>query len=334
MKAELKPGFGHERVELHKHLPLETPFTLHIASSTICNFKCKYCVHSLDKSNFEKRGFNTSVMNWDIFTLAIEQAKEFKQKFKMVSLTGIGEPLCNKMLPEMIKYIKDSNITESIEFITNASLLNRETSIKLVDSGLDRIRISIQGLTSDKYEEVCGVRLDIEQLLSEIKFLYDNRKDCKIFIKTVDIALTENEDKDFYDMFGDISDRIFIEKIRPAFHGVDYSNLIKGKKVIDRYGNEHDERLICPQAFFAIAVWPNGEMYPCDMIDNPISLGNIKEVSIKDAWNGESRKHFLRMQLNKDRMSNEICKNCCSPNDVSQPEDELDQYADKLKSFF
>lgn len=334
MNADISPGFGKTRVQLNEVLPLETPFTLNIVPSTICNFKCSYCVHSLDKLNFKERNFNPSLMDWETFILAIEQVKKFPQKLKVISLTGNGESMCNKNLPDMVKYIKKANITERIEFITNGSLLTGETTTKLIASGLDCIRISIQGLSSEKYKSVCGMEIDFNNFIKEIKFLYENKKNCKIFIKIIDIALEEHEEEKFYNLFGDICDRIFIEKVMPVFHGVDYSSMIKENQVMDRYGKIHKKRIVCPQSFFTLTVWPNGDIYPCDVLDDPISLGNINHISLEEVWNGDKRRKFLMMQLNKDRMKNSICNNCCAPDDVSQPDDDLDEHTEKLKERF
>lgn len=330
MKAEIKPGFGHERSKLNEVIPLDTPFTMNIVPSTICNFKCKYCVHSLPKEALDEKNFKPSLLDWDMFLKAAGQLLEFERPLKVISLTGNGESLCNKKLPEMVAYLKRLKAAERIEFISNGALLDNGTSIALIDAGLDTIRISIQGMSSEKYFDICGARLDLKELINKIQFLYQNKNNCNVYVKVIDIALEKGQEEEFYRIFGEISDRVFIEKVMPVYNGVDYSGMVKDTKVVDRYGRAHERRYVCPQCFFTLTVWPNGDVYPCDVLSDPGLFGNITEKSLKNIWNGSERKEFLRMQLLKNRMDNAVCKNCCAPDDVSQPEDELDQYAEQI----
>lgn len=330
MQAEIKPGCGFDRVKLADAIPLDTPFTLNIAPATVCNFRCRYCVHSLPKERLNEMRFKPEIMDWEVFLQAAEETKAFPRPLKVISLTGNGEPLCNRRLPDMVAHLKSIGTSERVEFISNGALLNDETALALVDAGLDTIRISIQGVTSERYRDICGARLEFEEFVEKIRFFYEHKKKCNLFVKTVDLALDPGEEEKFYGIFGEISDRIYIEKIMPVFHGVDYTGMLKDARVMDRYGNAHDPRLVCPQCFFTITVWPNGDLYPCDVLADPASLGNIAKVSLKECWDGEMRKEFLRMQLLKKRMENPVCKNCCAPDDVSQETDELDPYAAEL----
>lgn len=50
MKANLKPGYDLQRKVLKDVVPLDTPYTLFISPSQLCNFKCHYCSHSLSTS--------------------------------------------------------------------------------------------------------------------------------------------------------------------------------------------------------------------------------------------------------------------------------------------
>ncbi|MGX9758145.1 radical SAM/SPASM domain-containing protein [Clostridioides difficile] len=334
MKAKLDVKYEKKRIQLHEKIPLDTPFTVHVIPSTTCNFKCSYCVHSLNKKDLEMKKFTPSIMHWDTFTTVIEQLKYFDSKIKRILLTGDGEPMCNVDLPRMIRYIKEANIAEKVDFTTNGSLLTRQNIIELIEAGLDCIDISIQGLSSEKYEQICGTKLDFDEFVKNIKFLYDNRKNCKVIIKIIDIALDEGEEKRFFELFGDICDVICIEKVRPVFEGVNYSNMIKDNEVMDRYGNLHNRRIVCQRVFYTLAIWPNGDVYPCCVFDHRAMIDNIKNVTLKEIWNGEKRKSFLLMQLNKKRMNNNICKKCIVPDEIYTPEDDLDEYAEELKGRF
>ncbi|MCC0627635.1 MULTISPECIES: radical SAM/SPASM domain-containing protein [unclassified Clostridioides] len=331
MIAKIEPGYGLERVKLSEVIPLDAPFTLIISPSTVCNFKCIYCAHSLSNGELEKKGFKASIMKWDTFIEIINQAKEFKRKFKVVSFIGTGEPTCNKRLPDMIKYVKESGIAERVEIITNGALLDEKLILSIINSGLDKIRISIQGLSEEMYKKTCNTRINFNDFVKNMKFLYDNKKDCEICIKIADLALDKYEEKNFYNIFGDICDKIFVENIRPVFDGVNYSMILRDTEDINAYGEKHDKITVCSQGFFTFVVWPNGDVYPCCSLENPSDLGNIHKNTLLEIWNGEKRRNFLLMQLNGNRFFNNVCKKCGAIDCVSKPEDELDKYAEKIK---
>ena len=71
--AEIKPSCGLEREWLYKCIPLKTPFTLNIVTSTVCNFKCEYCVHSLRSEEKNALGLKPEVMDMQMFQKILEQ---------------------------------------------------------------------------------------------------------------------------------------------------------------------------------------------------------------------------------------------------------------------
>ena len=53
-----------------------------------------------------------------------------------------------------------------------------------------------------------------------------------------------------------------------------------------------------------------------------------------ELWNSEKLRRFWRMQLEGRRDENPRCAQCCAPDDVSHPEDELDGAAEILLERF
>ncbi len=328
MASEIKPVCGLERTKLCNAVPLDTPFTLFVFPTTFCNFKCSYCGHSLGLGKMKEiYNFEPQNMPMDTYKRIIAQAGAFPDRVKLLSLTGHGEPLLNKNLPEMIELAKKNDIAERIEIITNASLLTRETSKALIESGLDTVRISLQGLSASKYNEVCKYKLDFDEFMDNIRYFYQSKGNCKVFVKVMDIALGPGEDKKFYELFSRISDRMFIEQCRPVYDGVNYSD---ASACADRYGRLHDKRQVCPLPFFMLGIFPNGDVEPCDTIYKPVVVGNVNHDTLLGIWQGSRLREFRIMQLKKQRGGNSRCGVCCAPDDVSHPEDVLDYDAEEI----
>lgn len=321
--AEVKPLAGLERHPLKEVIPLQTPYAAYLFPTNLCNFMCEYCGHSLGIAVMQKEyDFCAEQMTMDTYQRIIEQLREFPEPLKVISLTGHGEPLMNPALPEMIAYAKEKKVTERIETISNASLLTKELSDRLVESGLDCIRISLQGLSTEKYKRICKREIDFLKLVEEIRYFYQHRKQCKVYVKIMDIALEEGEEERFYQLFDPISDRMYIEQCRPVYSGVKKTEQLDCKE--DRYGREHAPRMVCPLCFYMIGVHPNGDVAPCETIYKPILLGNVYQDTLLRMWNGEKNREFQKMQLRKERFKNVGCARCCAPDDVAHPEDELD----------
>ena len=331
MTAEIKPISGvDDRVILAKAVPLDTPFTMNIFPTNACNFRCNYCAQSLGKEYLQREyAFHYESMPMEIFRKAVAQMKSFPEPFKLVSFMGHGEPLLHRDLPEMIRLLREAGVAKRIEIITNGSMLTHELSEKLVAAGLSALRISLQGITSEKYKKISNVILDFDQYMDELRYFSAHRKDCKLFVKVVDTSLDEGEEEKFYELFGDIADRMYVEQIKPVYAGVDYAENVQ-QVAVDRYGNTHEKRMVCPLTFFMLSLWPNGDVVPCDAIYKPVILGNVQQDALQDMWQGDRLKEFQRMQLRKQRNKHKDCQKCCAPDDVSHPLDTLDEDASRL----
>lgn len=337
MKAEFRTVYNPERVALHEVLPLETPYAISICPSQACNIKCKYCLHSLDQQALERLGFPQVKMNMETLDKVLIQLKEFPQKIKSISVSGQGESLCNSAFAQMVTKIKQADVAEDVSFITNGLLLTQQLAQEIIDAGLDRIFISIQGTTAKKYEEICGAKVDMEKFVKILTCLYQySRGKCQINIKIADISLEDDLDRErFLNMFGSICDNIHIETIKPLYANVDYSNILgnhtEQEVTVSRFGRVHPKQQACYLSFYMLTIDPMGEIHPCGAPFNPCkALGNIHDTTLLQAWNSPARKAFLLDMLQGKRFESDVCKDCDYPNDVPTENDEIDPWREEL----
>ena len=64
-----------------------------------------------------------------------------------------GEPLCNPNLAKMIGYAKSQSVAGKIDIISNGILFDKNKVDEIIGSGVDTIRISLQGLDSESYKK-------------------------------------------------------------------------------------------------------------------------------------------------------------------------------------
>lgn len=322
----------YKRVNLAKAIPLDTPLAIFIEPARSCNFKCRYCYHSFKEDQIEKTKFvKNGIMDYRVFTQIIDDISLFTNKLKCIHLTGRGEPLINSKLPDMIKYIKRKDITERINIVTNGALLMPELNLDLINSGLDSIKISVQGINEDDYKKIAGVKIDYKKYVSNIKHLYLNRKQCKVYIKIADLSIKNEQDKEkFYETFSNICDGIAIEHIYDIDDKLNLNlNKEKDKSV---YNKPVSNIEVCPMPFYMLNIGFDGGVIPCCYynIDN---FENLLNISVVDFWNSKKLKDFRLLMLT-DKRNNKFCCNCNVPDYSIDTNDIIDDYIEDLVKYF
>ena len=126
-------------------LPLMSGFPMSIAiePTTACNLRCPECPSGL-------RSFSRPTGNLDqsLFQTIIDE-----QKDTLMNLTFYfqGEPFIHKGFLDMVRYAADRNIFTSTS--TNAHFLDEATCERVMESGLGRMIISIDGTDQETYAQ-------------------------------------------------------------------------------------------------------------------------------------------------------------------------------------
>lgn len=320
----IKESFDTNRQILGKILPLDTPFTVIVDASEVCNLKCNYCFRS--DSNKDNWGYAKALnkMDWDTFVKVIDQIKEFPSAVKQISLSHHGEPLANLNLAKMVAYIKRQGINSRVSIHTNATLLTDAYAKELAQSGIDRVVVSLQGLNAEAYERICGVKIDYDKFYNNLKLLYGYKGEkTQINIKIANTALGEGGEQKFYDMFTPIADRVFVEQIVPIWKNVASAGV--NTDIQNKYGRKFKKQKCCPLIFHTIVVLPNGDVYPCTQLLSEEKLGNINENSLLYYWQSDKKRELLKQQL--ELRSPLMCRDCSILNNSIYSEaDMIDEY--------
>ena len=160
--STIKPRVFHQKKQaLQDVLPLDTPFSVHIDVCSLCNFKCTFCFQH-DKKGMKDSGVEWGMMDFEVFKSCVDDLKKFPNKIKKIKIGNHGEPTMHPQLPEMIAYARNSGVADLVEIFTNGSKLNPILNQQLVDSGLQRMNISVEGLTEESYKRVAGYNINFD----------------------------------------------------------------------------------------------------------------------------------------------------------------------------
>lgn len=328
MAAEIKPRAEVDnRVKLEKVIPLGTPFTIFIDPSSGCNFQCKFCPTG-DKKLIKQNNRKIMQMNLPLFKKIIDDVNTFDLPIKILRLHKEGEPLLNKNLPEMIKYAKASKNILKVDTTTNASLLTKDLSLKIINAGLDRINISIEGINKKQYKDIANYNIDIEKLIENIDFFYKNKKQCEVSIKIPSNWLEKADKKYFFDTFSNISDLIFIENISNCWPNYEIQD-IKINQDIGVFGDKKVDLKICPYIFYSMIVNSDGTVSAC-CVDwqRKLILGDTKKDNLKNIWLGKNLRRLQITHLKGNRKKHPICGNCYLAESCSG--DNIDSFASDI----
>lgn len=320
--------YNGKRTRLETVIPLDTPFTLLVETSRLCNFRCRFCPQS-NENTFSK--FNRNYLSKYDFELILNQMAEFPSRFKKVYMHGTGEALMNPELPDMIRLLKECGVTDSIDLTSNAALLTPKLGIKLTEAGLNHLHISVEALSSDGYLDIAGKKIDFDRFVDNIRFFSEKRGNCRLTIKIASASVrSESEKKRFFSVFGPLSDEIFIENIHPIWPKFDLPDTLKSDlDATGQYGQEIKEKRICPQIFTVLAVKCDGTVSPCSVDwDNDRALGNIHERTLLQMWNGSKLRELRLGHLENGRNLFTGCSSCGLPKYSCR--DDLEPYASEL----
>jgi len=328
MKAKIKPRIDLEnRTKLETVIPLNVPFIINVDPSDICNFQCKFCP-TADRGLMKSILGRNYIMDFELYKKIIDDICEFEKPIKVLRLYKDGEPLLNPKFVEMIKYAKNKKCAERIDTTTNASLLTPEKSLAIIEAGIDRINISIEGIGNKQYFEFSKYKINFNNLVKNITYLYKNRKNCEIIIKINGDAISEDDKKRFFEIFGDIADGVYVEHIMSCWPEFE----LKGVKVNQEfgiYGQKIKEVKVCPYVFYSFSINSDGSASVC-FLDwaHKLIIGDIKKESVKDIWNGKKLLDYQKMFLEKKRKEHPVCRNCGQMSH-GMPDD-IDAYSEKL----
>lgn len=334
MKAELGTD-PKNRQNLYEKVPFDTPLAVDIMVSNICNFRCNYCIHSAPEEDFSASGIKRGLMEMKTLSTALEQLKEFPKKIKSLYVLGVGEPMLNPLLPAMIREIRDAGVTDEVTLITNGSRLTPKYGEELVDAGLSAIRISLQGLSSEKYWEISKAKIDWDDFYGNIVHFSKIKGECKLKVQIADTSMsTRGGDREkFFALFGDICDAVSISHIYDAHAswGKDYDGTSLVSTGKNRFGYPIRNVRVCWRPFTRLEVHPDGLLAPCC---NAL-MGyeeNIADVPMYEAWTSPTgwiermRRDFLRHDISRYAP----CKRCHFPSECYHPEDILDGHEDEI----
>ena len=275
-----------------------------------CNYTCQMC----PQSNPGRGASWTRKMPLAQFKKILDQISP-KYGTPQINLEGSGEPTMAKDLFEYVKIVKKKNL--KCFMYCNGARLNGEFMRKVVDAGIDFIRISVIGYNREAYKKWMNVD-NFDLIMNNIKELteYIKKTNSKCKVSTYHLITDNNNienEIDFYkkNVISNTKVTAYIWKMH-NWSG-NYNNQNPRKKT---------DRKTCGRPFAPeITIRSGGEkgriaaMVPCCQTLGPPNeeksiLGHLDNQTFEEVYWGEKYLKLRDAHKSKNFDDIEYCKNC------------------------
>ena len=266
-----------------------------------CNARCTMC----PKGQAGTKGMQ--IMEDAVFDKIVKELEGYCDWIEMISLNSDGEPLLDKKIALRIKKLKDIGIRH-INISTNAQLLTKDKIEELLESGLDDLRISIDGFTKETYEKVRqGLNYDIVKAntLNMLQMRNLAKSSMKIRIRMVELEENADEREDFLKFWQSKAGEEDKIQLMPM-HTWSGKIADEEKRKIDFYADKP-----CVSVFSSFTINYDGKVQLCDSdIEQQEIVGDIREQSIRDIWQGGKMEQIRGWHADEKRNNIPICQGC------------------------
>lgn len=298
---------------LKKPIQWGMPISISFEPTTSCNLRCPECPSGL-------REFTrpTGMLQKDFF---METIDEISPELLYLIFYFQGEPYLNPKFLEMVQYAHQKGIYTATS--TNAHYLTDENARKTVESGLDRLIISIDGTSQDVYQQY-RVGGKLEKVIEGAKNIVKWKKELKsktpfVFFQFLVVKPNEHQISAIKQLGKEIGvDQVRLKTAQVYNYEEDPNQLIPSNKKYSRYKTGADGKMkvksglknYCWKLWHANVITWDGLVVPCCFDKDAMhQLGNLKTQSFRETWKN-SNYHQFRTELLNSRKNIDICSNC------------------------
>jgi radical SAM protein with 4Fe4S-binding SPASM domain len=294
------------------------PVSIAFEPTTSCNLRCPECPSGL-------RSFTrpTGMLQEDLFKKTIE---ELSKDLLYLTFYFQGEPYLHPQFLDMVQYASQKRIYTATS--TNAHYLTEANARKTIQSGLNRLIISIDGTTQETYQAY-RVGGKLHKVLEGTRQLIRLKKEMRSSTPHVIfqfLVVKPNEHQ--LDEVQALAKELGVDEVRfktaQIYEYEQGSPLIPDNARYSRYKLNKDGSYSiknslanhCWKMWHSCVITWDGMVVPCCFDkDAHYRLGNMTESSFKQLWQGEAYNRF-RKTLIDSRKNIDMCSNCTEGTNV------------------
>jgi len=293
-------------------LVTDFPLFLHLDMNQLCNYKCPHCI--IGTPSEVSKYYDGEYLDFKNFKKIIDEGSE--HNCPSVEPQGNNEPFLIKNLHEYIYYAHKKGFID-IMLNNNGSAFTKKRAEQILDSGLTRLRFSLDAATPETYAKVRVGSIPLEKVIKNIEYFLEikEKKNYKLPIVGVSfckMAHNEHEVDQFINFWSNKVDIIAIQRFVPpipneeGFAPDKYSKYYSKDQVNEKPINEFK----CVQPFQRVMI-KNDKIGPCCVSFNKeLILGSINDTTIYEAWHSKKMKKIRKMHKEGKFYLDKTCNDC------------------------
>ena len=286
------------------------PRVVQIQTRTGCNADCCFCPYG-ETADVVPKG----AMDQEIFERLLEECR--RHRVRRISPYLMNEPFVDKHLLDRVATIRRLAPSSRVTITTNGEPMVAKVVDRMLDQGgVDRIYVSVQGIDPVKYEQTMrGPKLSrvIDNVLHLQREL-DRRglSRPRLTVTMVDTAYIDVEEaRQFWEGHG-----VAVKSTRLENRGGNIDLEPGGESMVTRPMTSF---VNCSRLMRQAYVLHDGRVTLCctDYHQTTI-LGDLREQSMYEIWNGERATNIRRNFIAGDLEDNPLCRACTIAERVPQ----------------
>jgi radical SAM protein with 4Fe4S-binding SPASM domain len=281
---------------------LGEPEVFQVELTNHCPMTCVMCPRT------ESMSRALGYMDQDLFERVIQEISAFSSK---IFLHHFGDSLVHPKLGSFIRYASRHHVRSFLS--TNAVLLTEKRSREMVDSGLQELVVSLDGVTSATNLAIRGrAAQDVADAERKVRYLLEYRRERKsrtprLIMQFVLQKINQHEAGEWVAKWSSV-EGIDAVKIKSyiTWNGQDkHINLLRIAPVVK------SDSIVCDKPWTSVTILWDGRVVPCCFdYDGQYILGDLRTESLRDIWKGERMLALRRAHRERKLCNIDLCGHC------------------------
>ena len=228
-------------------------------------------------------------------------------------LHGFGEPILDKQLAAKIAIAHKRGLPTYFSMNPVNIMLDRVR--ECAEAGLDYLKLSLEGLdnaTQKMYRGVVDETFDqtLQKIMDVIELLQKGNYKTKVIMTRLSFHDDPEGDKAYLDFWKQYPVMAYVKN--------QHNRWLYEEEQADRNSAEYMQRY-CEFPWASLSVLYDGTVVPCPLdYEGELSMGNLKEQTLEEIWNGSKYAAFRTMHANGNFPAGHFCTTKCDYNKLHE----------------
>jgi len=280
-------------------IPTPVPFVDQIELTNVCPFRCQFCPRGVAGKMKRPMG----KMDFALFEKILEQLHPEQARWRAMELHHLGESLVHPDVDRCVAAASRRGLPT--ELSCNPSVLNGDLGPRLLDAGIRRLCISLDGVDNETSTLIRGPAARYDKAEKNLETLLGHASQMAnppaIVIQMIDLHKNRHQREAFLQRWG----RTGLPFVRAYVKDLDGPDPDTGE------GSARPVSYLCTYPWRSVVILWDGRVVPCCRdSDAALVLGDLTKQTLEEIWNGDEVKK-LRGDLKKNELPcGHLCEGC------------------------